>query len=321
MKRKTLHSQSTSMLDIYEYITSHGVEVIRDEGSELACLCPFHKNTDSPAFYINKHTGLWICFNPSCEKRGSIRDLMTFFGDQRPMVKDHSIADIEANLSTFQQDCIVEDWDGILDSIKIKFPEDSGKVQYLLDRGISEKTLSYFEVGFSPKKNRIVIPTRDDASKLVGFIGRAVKADVQPKYLYSKGFPRKSVLFNLNRAKKFDSVIIVEGSVDAMKIHQAGFSNVVATLGAAVTEEHISLIRRNFDDVIIFADNDDAGLSMKDKLVKGLSDKAVRVVEYLSDEIKDPGDMDAESISECIAGAQDWLFSSLAWCEDDGAMV
>lgn len=303
------------MLNIYEYITAHGVEVIRDEGSELACLCPFHKNTDSPAFYINKQTGLWICFNPSCEKRGSIRDLMTFFGDYKPIVKDHSIEDIEALLSSYQMDSIEEDWDEILDSIKVRFPENLEKVSYLINRGLSEQTLSYFEVGFSSKKKRIVIPARDDSSKLVGFIGRAIDPDAQPKYLYSKGFPRKSVLFNLNRAKKFDSVVIVEGSVDAMKVHQAGFANVVATLGAAVTEEHISLIRRNFDTIIIFADNDDAGRSMQDKLVQGLSDKEVLIAEYPASGAKDPGEMEDSAISDCIIGAQDWLVSSLAWCE------
>jgi DNA primase len=304
------------MLDIYEYITSHGVEVVRDDGNELACLCPFHKNTDSPAFYINKQTGLWICFNPSCEKRGSLRDLMTFYGDYRPMVKDHSIEDIEALLANFHEETHEESWDDALESIRVHFPDDIEKVEYFISRGFTPETLGYFEIGFSPKKGRIVIPARDEASKLVGFIGRAVDPDAQPKYLYSKGFPRKSILFNLNRAKKYDYIIVVEGSVDAMKIHQAGFPSVVATLGAAVTDEHIALLRKNFDTIIIFSDNDHAGFSMRDKLVEGLSDKTVKIVEYPGADFKDPGDMDAETIKACIEGAQDWLVSSLAWCED-----
>lgn len=309
------------MLNIYEYITSHGVEVMRDDGNELACLCPFHRNTDSPAFYINKQTGLWICFNPSCEKRGSLRDLMTFFGDYRPIVKEHSIEEIEELLAGFKESGHEENWDDALESIRVRFPDESEKVQYFLDRGFSPETLNYFEIGFSAKKKRIVIPTRDEASRLIGFIGRATEADAQPKYLYSKGFPRKSVLFNLNRAKKFDYVIVVEGSADAMKIHQSGYPNVVATLGAAVTEQHIALLRRNFDTIVIFSDNDHAGFSMRDKLVAGLSDKTVKVVEYPGAEFKDPGDMDADTIKACIDGAEDWLVSSLAWCEDGSPVV
>jgi DNA primase len=309
------------MLNVQEYLISHGIEVMRDDGNELACLCPFHKNTDSPAFYINKQTGLWICFNPSCEKRGSFKDLMTFFGDHRPMVKDHSVDEIEALLAGYKEEIPQENWDDALESIRVHFPDDAEKVAYFLERGFTPETLTYFEIGFSPKKNRIVIPTRDETSRLIGFIGRSTDPDAQPKYLYSKGFPRKSVLFNLNRAKKYDYVIVVEGSVDAMKIHQAGFPNVVATLGAAVTEEHIALLKRNFDSIVVFSDNDHAGFSMRDKIVAGLSDKEVRVVEYPVADFKDPGDMDSQTITDCINGAQDWLVSSLAWEESDAGVV
>lgn len=299
------------MLDVTKYLQDHGVEVVREDGKELACLCPFHKNTDSPAFYINKETGLWICFNPSCEKRGSLRDLMAFFGDERPIVKEHTIDDIQSLLFPSEPVERTEDWDSALESIRLRFPDESGKAQYLFQRGLSEDTLSYFEIGYSDKKRRIVIPARDEFSRLIGFIGRSVDPDTQPKYLYSKGFPRKSTLFNLNRAKKYTEVIVVEGSVDAMMIHQAGFPNVVATLGAAVTKEHIALLRHYFDKVIIFADNDSAGESMRDNLLDGLSGVAANVVRYPDGGVKDPGEMTAEAVSEAIASADDYLLWSL----------
>jgi DNA primase len=309
------------MLNIYEYITEHGIEVVREDGNELACLCPFHKNTDSPAFYINKDTGLWICFNPSCAKRGSLRDLMIFYGDHRPIVKDHTIEDIEALLLDAQTKEEREDWDDALESIRIRLPDEYEKVEYLLNRGFDIETLSYFEIAFSAKRSRIVIPARDEASKLVGFIGRSVDDDIQPKYLYSKGFPRKSILFNLNRAKKFDYVVVVEGSLDAMKVHQAGFPGVVSTLGAAVTDQHIALLRKYFDEVIIFSDNDEAGFSMRDKLVEGLQGKRVRVVEFPEPGLKDPGDMDSVTIASCINKAEDWLFAHLLRCDGHEYMV
>jgi DNA primase len=299
------------MFNIEEYIVSHGVEVVRDDGAELACLCPFHKNTDSPAFYINKNTGLWICFNPSCAKRGSIRDLMEFFGDKKPLIKEHSLSEIQ-KLLVEDEPPQAEDWDASLESIRLKFPGDEEKCEYFINRGFSTETLQYFEIGFSSKRRRFVIPARNEQSRLVGFIGRTPDANVQPKYLYSKGFPRKDILFNLNHAKRYDSVVVVEGSLDAIKIHQAGFSNVVATLGATVTANHISLLNKYFDEIIIFSDNDEAGQHMAQLIISGCSGKMVKVVDYSETELKDPGDMGPDLISDMIHNAQDWLASQLS---------
>ena len=109
------------MLDITSYVESKGIQVMRDDGSELACYCPFHSNMDTPAFYINKSTGLWICFNPSCGKTGSIQDLMSFFGDHGKIVKDYSLDDIDKNL--MYSESIYEDnsWDEALESIMISY--------------------------------------------------------------------------------------------------------------------------------------------------------------------------------------------------------
>lgn len=295
------------MLDIFEYIESHGVQIVRDDGSELACYCPFHSNSDTPAFYINKNTGLWICFNPSCGKTGSLRDLMEFFGDHGKIVRDYSFDDIQKNL-IYQGDKDNEsDWESILEQIEISYPDERYKVQYLIDRGFSEETLQYFGVAFSSERNRIVIPARNEKHKIVGFIGRAVSPDVNPKYLYSKGFPRKSILFNLNNAKKFSNVIIVEGSLDAMKIHQAGFPNVVASLGATITENHMNLLSSYFDSVIIFSDNDHAGYAMRDEIIKNCHNIELKIVNFKDPKIKDPGEMTDAQISEHIEDAVDYF--------------
>ena len=295
------------MLNITEYIESKGVQVIRDDGKELACYCPFHSNMDTPAFYVNKVTGLWICFNPSCGKTGSLRDLMQFFGDHGKIVRDYSLDDIQKNL--LYSDIVYEDntWDEALDEIRVDLPDESDKVKYLIDRGFSVETLSYFDIGFSPSKKRIVIPARNERHKVVGFIGRTTNPDVQPKYLYSKGFPRKDILFNLNNAKRYDSCIIVEGSLDAMKIHQAGFPNVVASLGATITDNHMKLMSKYFDTIIIFSDNDAAGNSMRDEIIKKCSDKELKIVEFEDEVVKDPGEMSTDTIARHIENSSDYF--------------
>jgi DNA primase len=298
------------MIDVQSYITSKGIEVVRDDGSELACLCPFHANSNSPAFYINKSSGLWICFNPGCGRRGSLHDLRAHFGDGKiRLVNDKSLSDIESLLLGGDDDEDSDEWGEVLDKLKIDLDENPESVRYLLDRGFTIDVLKFFEVTYSEKKGRIVIPVRDSSFKVVGFIGRATDPNLQPKYLYSKNFPRKSVLFNLQNAKKFKSVIIVEGSLDAIRIHQAGYGNVVATLGAAVTEDHISLINRFFDEIIVFSDNDHAGFVMRDHIISGCSSKDVRIVVYDGD-LKDPGEMSDDQITYHIDSSQnffDWI--------------
>lgn len=296
------------MVDIPSYIESRGVQIIRDDGAELACYCPFHNNLDTPAFYINKKTGLWICFNPSCGKTGSLRDLMEFFGDHGQIIRDYSLTEIEQNLSFIDSDKSADySWEQVLDEISIDFSSESHKLQYLVDRGFSIETLEYFGVAYSETKKRIVIPARDEKHFVIGFIGRSIDGEVQPKYLYSKGFPRKDILFNLNNAKRYDSCIVVEGSLDAMRVHQAGFPNVVATLGASVTKQHIEKLSRYFDKIIIFSDNDQAGYTMRDIIINGLYFKDLKIVVFDNPDIKDPGEMSDTEISDHINNSVDFL--------------
>jgi DNA primase len=303
------------MLDIFSYLESKGVQIIRDDGSELACYCPFHNNLDTPAFYVNKKTGLWICFNPSCGKTGSVRDLMEFFGDHGKFVRDYSIDEIDLNLSFIDKENKEDhSWELVLEEIAVHLPEESYKLQYLLDRSFKIETLEHFGVAFSQAKKRIVIPARDERHLVVGFIGRTIDPEVQPKYLYSKGFPRKDILFNLNNAKRYDSCIVVEGSLDAMKIHQAGFPNVVASLGASITKQHIEKLNKYFDKIIIFSDNDIAGFSMRDIIINGLYHKDLKIVQFEDPDIKDPGDMNDEQIASHINNSIDfftWSFDNV----------
>jgi DNA primase len=186
----------------------------------------------------------------------------------------------------------------VIDHIKIDYLTDEvSYLKYLVDRGYSLNTLKDFEVGYSKVKERVVIPVRDSSYKLIAFIGRAIEQDQVPKYLYTSGFKRKLALFNIQNAKQYDSVIVCEGSLDCLKIHQAGFSNCVSTLGAKVSEEQIKMLRRNFDTIMIFSDNDEAGEAMRSAIINGCQGKEMYVLD-IPDGCKDPGEMTEEQIQE-----------------------
>ncbi len=294
-------------MNIKKYLEEKGIEIIRDDGNEYACLCPFHNNANSPAFYINSSSGLWICFNPSCAKRGSVRDLMTHYGDSSTFVREYTFEDIEKALEESEEVKHEEPWDDTLDKIRVRFPDEAIKVQYLLDRGFAQETLDHFEIGYSDKKKRIVIPIRDEHFHLVGFIGRATDEVSEPKYLNSKGLPKKTVVYNLSYAKEFEGVIVVEGCLDAMKVWQSGYPNVVATFGATVTEQQCDLLKRYFNTITVFADNDHAGYAMVDTLVKYCGESDLHIVFYDDPEIHDPGQMSPDILKSHVDSSKGYL--------------
>ena len=106
-------------------------------------------------------------------------------------------------------------------------------------------------------------------------------------------------IFNIQNAKHYNECIITEGSTDAMAIHQAGYPNVVATLGAMVSQHQFMMIRKYFDSVIIFSDNDEAGQQMRRDILEACSGKELYTVE-LPDSKKDAGEMTQEEITQTL---------------------
>jgi DNA primase len=135
-------------------------------------------------------------------------------------------------------------------------------------------------------RGRLIFPIRDAAGGVVGFGGRAI-GDAQPKYLNSPQTPlfdKSAVLYGLDLAREAirreGVAVIVEGYVDVIGAHQAGFANVVAPLGTALSDVHVKLLRRFAKKIVLALDADAAG---QQAMLKGLdkiqaSDDDVRPV-------------------------------------------
>ena len=287
--------------EIYDLFAKYAVPVQSATGQELNVYCPFHKNVHSAAMYINVKTGLWQCFNPSCGKKGNFRQLY-FHLTGKPYGKDFALdrVSLDKQLNTYKY--VKEANDELsIDNLLIDYedPSQLSKLKTLIERGISLDTLIHFEVGFSTEKNRVVIPVRSHNYQLTGFIGRAVESQQDPRYLYNKGFKRADNLFNIQNAKQHPSCIIVEGSIDCMFVHQAGFPNTIATLGAAVSEKQIGMIKKFFDSIIIFSDNDDAGYAMRRGIIEMCRGKNLSFAS-IPPGLKDPGEMSSNEIQEAL---------------------
>ncbi|MDE6260711.1 MAG: DNA primase [Oscillospiraceae bacterium] len=112
-------------------------------------------------------------------------------------------------------------------------------------------------------RNRLMLPVIDTRGDVIGFTSR-VMDDSTPKYLNTPEtaiFKKRSILYGLNYAKKTKrpNFILVEGNIDVITLHQAGFDNTVATMGTALTEEHIRLLERYTKELVLCYDNDAAG--------------------------------------------------------------
>ncbi|MDY0137049.1 MAG: DNA primase [Thiomicrospira sp.] len=116
-------------------------------------------------------------------------------------------------------------------------------------------------------RHRILFPIRDGRGRVVGFGGRVLSADEQPKYLNSPETPifHKSYalygLYELRQSRqKFDNILVVEGYMDVVALAQFDVRNVVATLGTATTQEHLQMLFRQTHEIVFCFDGDNAGL-------------------------------------------------------------
>ncbi|MEA2109938.1 MAG: DNA primase [Pseudomonadota bacterium] len=116
-------------------------------------------------------------------------------------------------------------------------------------------------------RDRLLFPIRDVTGKVVGFGGRTLSG-AEPKYLNSSESPlfqKRRLLYDLYHAKRAigeqNEVFMVEGYMDALSLYARGIDNVVATLGTALSEDHLKLVKRYGDRVAVFFDNDQAGLA------------------------------------------------------------
>jgi len=141
-------------------------------------------------------------------------------------------------------------------------------------------------------RNRLMFPIHDRNGKIIGYGGRALAAEDNPKYLNSPETPiykKSTVLYNLHRAKetmrKEDRVILVEGYMDAIGVSAAGFAPVVASCGTALTPQQVQLIKQHTPRIVVNFDPDTAGANAAEKSINMLleSGMAVRILELDGD--------------------------------------
>ncbi len=167
--------------------------------------------------------------------------------------------------------------------------------------------------------NRVMFPIMDANSRVIGFGGR-VMGDAKPKYLNSPEtliFDKSRNLYGLHRARrtKKSYFLLCEGYMDVISLHQAGFTNAVASLGTALTPGHASLIKRYVQEVYLTYDSDEAGTKAALRAVPILKGVGIVAKVIRMDPYKDPDEfiknLGAEAFEERIQKAKNGFMFSL----------
>ena len=202
-----------------------------------------------------------------------------------------------------------------------------GLYRYLRQCGFDDATLresglvSYSERGAYDKFfNRVMFPIMDVNSRVIGFGGR-VMGEGEPKYLNSpetKIFDKSRNLFGLCYAKKSRKkyYILCEGYMDVISMHQAGFTNAVASLGTSLTEEQCRLLKRYVDLIYLTYDSDGAGIKAAKRAMPmlkavGIQSKVINMKPY-----KDPDEFIKAMGQEAFQERIDTAENSFLWLMD-----
>ncbi|MEE1075668.1 MAG: DNA primase [Acutalibacteraceae bacterium] len=299
--------------------------------------CPFH-NEKTPSFYVYPDTQSFYCFG--CGAGGevitfikkienldyidAVKLLAQRAGMDMPQDSyDDSMAklkrriyEINRETARFFHNCLIS-------------PVGAKGLNYLRSRGLSNRTIKHFGLGYAPEQgfdlindlrdkgftdyemiqanvaikskngytvsrffDRVMYPIIDLRGNVIAFGGR-IMSDQKPKYLNTSDTPvfsKSTQLFALNMAKNINTrqLILAEGYMDVIALHQAGFQNAVATLGTALTPQQADLIRRYADEVVICYDSDEAGRKASDRAIALLRNAGVKVRVVTVPNAKDP---------------------------------
>ena len=317
-----------------------GYVKLQKKGGSYFGLCPFHSEK-TPSFSVSRQKQMFYCFG--CQKGGSvftfIEDYENFTfpeavryladragiklpeqeeseEDKRKRARKQQLLDINREAALFY--CYV-----------LGGSQGSGARKYLEKRGLSEKTIKSFGLGYAPKYsdalyqylkkkgykddvlkesglfrfdekrgfsdvffNRVMFPIMDVNNKVIAFGGR-VMGDALPKYYNSPEtqlFEKSRTLYGLNAARtsRKNFAILCEGYMDVISMHQAGFTNAMASLGTSLTTGHAILMKRYFDKAVIAYDSDAAGRNAAVRAVPILRNAGINAQVLSMAPFKDP---------------------------------
>jgi DNA primase len=298
--------------------------LLKKAGKNYMGLCPFHSEK-TPSFTVSPDKQIFHCFG--CSTGGNVFSFLmkqegfSFPEAARHLAKRYGV-DIPHKPLSPEQKKKISERESLLDINRraggfyhqalLNSAEGQKAKSYLSKRGISQKTIVDFKLGYAhdgwdhllkffsnkrvspilleksglilPRKNksghydrfrnRVIFPIVDVNTQVVGFGGRVLD-DALPKYLNSPEtaiYNKSRSLYGIHRAKDkcraAGTVFIVEGYLDLLALHQHGIENSVATLGTALTADHVKMLTRYARRMVLVYDSDEAGIRSAQRCIE-----------------------------------------------------
>jgi DNA primase len=294
MKTNNIYTQE----QIKRVLVGAGVDIEAEFGNDYIIFCPYHNNNRTPAGEVAKDSGLFFCFG--CQTTKNLEEFImhmsgrTYFEAVRYIKSKETENDIEklVNKTLVAPPEFVQYDELILKRLYNQLAVSDKAKNYLKYRKIEPTSWSKFSLGYSEKQDSITVPMHSPDGMCLGFVARTIEGK---DFKNTPGLPKGKILFNLHRVKSSGTVYVVESSFDAIRLDQIGFP-AVATLGANVSNSQTRLLEKYFTNVVLIADNDEAGSIMKDKLIEKLG--SLITVIRLDKNYKDIGDMEDAEIKK-----------------------
>ncbi|MFC1937796.1 DNA primase [Chloroflexota bacterium] len=330
--------QQTDIVDV----VSQYVKLTKS-GRNLRGLCPFHSEKN-PSFYVYPEQQSWHCFG-ACGTGGDVFSFIMKkegidFGEALRLLAERAHVTVPSRIrpeAVGEKERIYQVNQAATQyfhNLLLNSAAGQRARSYLAGRGLSEKTIADFQLGFSLDswdalkqylsqrdctenelvmaglltktdegrtfdrfRNRLMFPICEIRGNVIGF-GARVFDDSLPKYLNSAQTPvfdKGSTLYGINLAaaaiRQQQQAVIVEGYMDVITAHQNGFSNVVASMGTALTEKHVSALKRLTRNMVLALDADAAGneATLRSVGYENILDTEIKVIILPSG--KDPDDV------------------------------
>lgn len=278
---------------------------LKRTGSNYKGVCPFH-NEKTPSFVVSESKQIFTCFGCGAKGDviGFVERYYNLdFSEAVEKLAGQYGIELERTRSNDRYDVYYEVNKLAAKFFYDSFTQKANKgYSYMKSRGILPATLKKFGIGYADEswdslykyldskgvekkimlelglisesrgkcydrfRNRVIFPIINTSGKVIGFGGRAISGNDNPKYLNSpesKIFQKKNNLYGLNLSRqnlsKAGNIILVEGYMDVISLYQSGVDNIAASLGTALTENQVKLIKRYTRNVVLSYDADGAG--------------------------------------------------------------
>ena len=259
----------------FDAVLAHYRFKLTRHGSRRFILCPFHRE-ETPSCSIDLSERLFHCFG--CGTAGTVIDFVARLDriELREAAAKVAALSAEAGLRTTDKTTIDARRDPSTSeanpSLSYRLTLDPTH-PYLRSRGVDADIIASFGLGYCDSgmmRGRICIPVRNHLGRLVAYAGRWASDQVPagiPRYLFSRGFRKREVLFNLDRSGDSGRIILVEGYWSVFRLHTMGIAS-ASLMGCTISKRQIALLRtRGITAIGLLLDGDEAGWRARERLI------------------------------------------------------